>query len=290
MALTINSNIASLYAQNSMRKHTSALNKTFARLSSGLRINTAGDDASGLAVSTRMQAQILSMNAASRNANDGVSLVQVAESALSENVTALQRIRELAVLSNTSTISTTDQANLQLEVAELMAEIERVADTTDYNNTLLLDGNFTTKGFQIGTSGGETMQVTIGNAQTSDLGLSTGVGVKSLSIGAGAGAVTGTGAGYVGSSISKVDNALDSISTIRANLGAYQSRFEHVIGNLSSIVASTTAAHGRIVDADIANETANMAKYSILQQAGLAVLAQANQQPNVAMSLLIGMK
>ncbi len=288
MALTINTNVASLFAQNALRKNSTTLNKSFARLSSGLRINSAADDASGLAVSSRLTAQIVSMNAAARNANDGISLLQVADAALAETVNALQRIRELAVQSNTTTISTSDQDDLQLEVTELMEEIQRISSKTDYNNTNLLDNTFNNKPFQIGPGPAETVSLTIATSRASSLGLSTGATVNGMSIGAGAGAITGTNAGYIGSMISRVDNALDSVASIRANLGAHQSRFESVTSNMTSAATVTTAARARILDANIADETANMAKYSILQQASVAVMAQANQQSALAARLLLG--
>ena len=286
MALSINTNIAALNSTRHLMKSTSALGKTFERLSSGLRVNSAKDDAAGLSISTRMTAQLRGMNMAIRNTNDAVSLVQVAEGALGETTNSLQRMRELAVQASNSTMTTTDRDDLQKEVIQLMSEIERIADSTKFNGQLLLDGNFTSEVFQVGANAGETLNVTIATAQTNQLGLSTGTAGAALSIGAGAGAVTGTGAGYIGSAIGKIDNALDSVSDIRAELGAYQNRFESLIANLSNVSENTTAARSRVMDADIAQETANLTRSAIMQQAGTSILAQANQQPQIALQLL----
>jgi flagellin len=286
MSFSINTNLSSLNATRHLSKSSASLGKTFERLASGLRINGAKDDAAGMSISTRMTAQIRGMNAAIRNTNDAISLVQVAEGALGETTNSLQRIRELAVQSSNSTMTTTDRDDLQKEVVQLMAEIERIADNTKFNSQLLLDGNFTSEVFQVGANAGETLNVTITAAEASDLGLSTGAGLLGLSIGGGAGAITGTTAGYVGSAITRVDNALDSISDIRAELGAYQNRFESLISNLSNVAENTSAARSRVMDADIAIETANLTRSAIMQQAGTSILAQANQQPQIALQLL----
>ncbi|MBF0382134.1 MAG: flagellin FliC [Magnetococcales bacterium] len=285
MAITINASIASMHARRSLDKNTSALNVSLSRLASGLRINSAADDAAGLALSTRMTAEILSANAAIKNANDGISLMQVADSALVETTTALQRIRELAVQANTSTISGTDQNNLQLEVTELMQEIQRISTTTDFNDVNLLDGTYSTGAnvYQIGTEGSQTIAVSIAGASVAKIGASTGIGNDGISVGSGAYAL-----GYIASTIVNVDVAIDSVSAIRAQIGAYQSRLESVVNSLSSMAEVTEVARSRITDADIAQETANMAKLTILQQAGIAVIAQANQQPSIAYKLLSG--
>jgi flagellin len=282
MALTINSSLASINANRSLSRSTAALNTTFARISSGLRINSAKDDAAGLAISDRMTAQILSMNSAIRNTNDGISLVQVAEGALAETADAMQRIRELAVQANTTTMSGVDQNLLQVEVTELMAEIERIATTTEFNNINVLDGSFATEPFQIGPNKGETITVSISDADATALGLSTGTNAGlNMSIGSGAAAANG-----IGAIITKVDTAIDSVSDIRANLGAYQGRFESIVSSLNTLSEVTQGARSQIMDADIATETANLTRQTILQQAGLAILAQANQQPVIALTLL----
>ncbi len=286
MSFSINTNMSALNATRHLMKSSSKLGKTFERLASGLRINGARDDAAGMSISTRMTAQIRGMNTAIRNSNDAVSLLQVADGSLSETTNALQRIRELAVQSSNSTMTSSDRADLQKEVTQLMAEIERIADNTKFNNQNLLLGTFTSKAFQIGANVGETITVSITSAETADLGLSTGAANLALSIGSGAGALAGTAAGYVGSAIARVDNALSSVSVIRANLGAYQNRFESLIANLSNVAENTSAARSRVMDADIAIETANLTRSAIMQQAGTSILAQANQQPQIALQLL----
>ncbi|MBF0448674.1 MAG: flagellin FliC [Magnetococcales bacterium] len=286
MALAINTNVASLNATRHLQKSTSNLGRTFERLSSGLRINGAKDDAAGLSISTRMTSQIRGLNMAIRNTNDAISLVQVAEGALNETTNAMQRMRELAIQANNATMTGGDRDDLQKEVTQLMSEIQRISSTTEFNGLKVLDGTFAAKNFQVGAEVGQTIQVTIGTADTNALGLSTGVGALALSIGSGAGLIAGTAAGNIGSAISKLDNALDSVSVLRSQLGAYQNRFESVIANLSNISENTSAARSRIMDADIATETANLTKNAIMQQAGTAILAQANQQPQIALQLL----
>ncbi|MBF0445294.1 MAG: flagellin FliC [Magnetococcales bacterium] len=285
MAITINSSIAAMHARRSLDKNTSALNVSLSRLASGLRINSASDDAAGLALSTRMTAKILSANSAMKNVNDGISLMQVADSALIETTTALQRIRELAVQANTSTISGTAQNNLQIEVAELMSEIQRISTTTDFNDIKLLDGTYSAGGnvFQIGIEGGQTIAMSIAGASVAKIGASTGVDQNAISVGSAA-----YNTGYIASTIDNVDVAIDSVANIRAQIGAYQSRLESIVNSLSSMVDVTEVAKSRITDVDVAQETANMTRLTILQQAGIAVLAQANQQPGMAYKLLVG--
>jgi flagellin len=284
MPLTINSNIASLNAQRSLRNNTSTLSTTFARLSSGLRVNSASDDAAGMAMSAKLRAVVLSTNAAVRNNNDGISMMQVADAALAETTTALQRIRELAVQSNTTTMSDSDKDGLQLEVTELMAEIHRISTTTEFNNMDLLDGSFSTTRaiFQIGADAGQTIVADITSAGADSIGASTAA--NGMSIGSNATAAA------VSTSIDNLDLAIDSVSIIRAQLGAYQNRFEAAVNGLSAVSDATETARARIVDADIASETAKMARLSILQQAGVAVLGQANQQPAIAYRLLDSLK
>ncbi|MBF0455262.1 MAG: flagellin FliC [Magnetococcales bacterium] len=292
MALTINNSIASINAQRQLMKSTKALNVTFARLSSGLRINSSGDDSAGMAISNRMTAQIRGMGAAIRNNNDGISLAQVAEGALGETVNALQRMRELYVQAANSTYSSADRATLQNEIVEMKNEIARIASSTQFNGVNLLDGTYSSQKFQIGAGSGQQISLTIAGISISAFALN----INS------AGATTNTVGGYLGSiglgmvgtsavavataNISNVDSALDSISDIRASLGSVQSRFESIIANLSNVVENTQAARSRIMDADIAVETANLTKNMILQQAGVSILAQANQQPAIALTLL----
>ncbi|MBF0261475.1 MAG: flagellin FliC [Magnetococcales bacterium] len=287
MALTINGSIASINAQRQLTKNTNALSQTFQRLSSGLRVNSAKDDAAGLAIVTRMTAQIRGMNTASRNANDGISLVQVAEGALSETTSALQRMRELAVQSANATNSDQDRLSLQTELAQLLSEVDRISKASQFNGKPLFGGS--TNGvalapaishfagyFQVGPNAGQTVLVSIQRTTVSMLGLSTAAttnfGISTLV--------------KAQSTISVIDNALNSVSSIRATLGAMQTRFESIVANLANVVENTDAARSRIQDADIALETSNLTKNSILQQAGVAILAQANQQPSIALTLL----
>ena len=280
--LSVVTNVSSLTATRHLTKSTNSLGRTFERLSSGMRINGARDDAAGLSISTRLTAQVRGMNMAIRNTNDAISLVQVAEGALDETTNALQRMRELAIQSNNATMTTADQDDLQKEVTMLMAEIERIASTTEFNNQNVIDGTFTSKTFQVGPDVGHTLSVSIGDSDAAALGLSTAPGVvTNMSIGGGAGTL-----GSIDRAITNIDKALDSVSDMRANLGAYQNRFESLIANLSNVSENTAAARSRIMDADIATETANLTKNAIMQQAGTAILAQANQQPQIALQLL----
>ena len=280
MALSIVTNMSSLNSTRHLMKSTGKLGTTFERLSSGMRINGAKDDAAGLSISTRMTAQIRGMNMAIRNTNDAISLVQVAEGALVETQNSMQRMRELAIQANTATMTDTDKNALQLEVTALMAEIQRISSTTEFNGQAVVDGTFLAKQFQVGPDVGQTLTVTIGSADVQAIGLSGGG--TFMSIGSGAAAI-GT---MIDQAITKIDAALDSVSDIRANLGAYQNRFESLIANLSNVSENTVAARSRIQDADIAKETANLTKNAIMQQAGTAILAQANQQPQIALQLL----
>ncbi|MBF0138640.1 MAG: flagellin FliC [Magnetococcales bacterium] len=275
MALMINTNVSSLNAQRRLTSSTNTLGKTFERLSSGLRINRAGDDAAGLSISTRMSAQVRGTTQAIRNANDAISLTQVAEGALNETTSALQRIRELTVQAANDTNRTSDRTDIQREIRQLLSEIDRISTTTTFNKIVLLSGGIATgKKFQVGPDGGQTIQMSIKNATTASL---FSVGTNSINV---------STQGSYNRLISRIDSALDSVSDIRARLGAYQNRFEAVIANLSNMVENTSAARSRILDADIAAETANLTKHSILQQAGTAILAQANQQPQIALKLL----
>ena len=280
MALFINTNVASINSQRNLLRSTNDLGTTFARLASGLRINSARDDAAGLSISTRMTAQIKGLNMAIRNANDGISMSQVAEGALDESTNALQRIRELAVQSANDTMTGSDRDDLQLEVSQLVSEIQRIATQTEFNTRAVLNGSFNgatqQMTIQVGAKSGQTIAFSIGGASVGALGVSLG----NFSIGAGAGQAGAMNA------ITVIDSAIESISDIRANLGAVQNRFESVISNLSNVVENMSAARSRIMDADIAAETATLTRNAILQQAGTAVLAQANQQPQLALQLL----
>jgi flagellin len=271
--LTVNTNIASLNAQRNLTGSQSTLNTSLQRLSSGLRINSAKDDAAGLAISNRMTSQINGLNQAARNANDGISLAQTAEGALDEVTSMLQRMRELAVQSVNGTNSSSDRASLDAEFNELVSEIERVADTTTFNGQYVLNGTMADTAFQVGANQGETITVSINSdMQTNALGIDGTVGVDS--------------AANASAAITSIDSAITSVDSFRGTLGAVQSRFESTIANVANISENVSAARSRIVDADFALETANLTKAQILQQAGVAMLSQANQLPQTALSLL----
>ena len=270
MAQTINTNVPSLTAQRNLTATQNNMNTALQRLSSGLRVNSARDDAAGLAIAERMDAQSRGMNVAIRNANDGISLSQVAEGGLNEVGNMLQRMRELAVQSANGTNSASDKDNLQAEFAALDAEITRISEVTKFNGVAVLGateaGTFT---FQVGANAGETMDIT-----TTSIATTAATG---MSIGDGADASL---------AITAIDTAIDAVTTQRSALGASQSRFSSAISNLQVGVENQTAARGRIVDADFAVETSNLTRSQILQQAGTAMVSQANNVPQSVLSLL----
>jgi flagellin len=377
MAAFINTNVASLNAQRNLTTSQSSLATSLQRLSSGLRINSAKDDAAGLAISERFSSQIRGVNQAIRNANDGISLGQTAEGAMGELGNNIQRIRELAVQASNATNTTSDRASIQKEVAQLKSEIDRVANQTEFNGTKLLDGTFSGKAFQVGANAGQSITINnIVNAQTSSLAQNdfvvdsktaaitagnklTGTTINTISIAdvdttgmtaSDASAaiqnainakadqtgvyaeitatneinlvstkankdLTVTGTGVLAPALNKTiaadkettpsgldvtsfksaqrsinlaDDALSTINSARADLGAIQNRFQSTIANLSSTSENMSAARGRIQDADFAAETASMTRSQILQQAGTAMLAQANSLPNGVLALLRG--
>ncbi len=284
MPATINTNIASLNAQRSFSASQSSLSTSMARLASGLRVNSAKDDAAGLAIAERMSAQVKGMNVAIRNANDGISYAQTAEGALSKVGDSLQRMRELAVQSRNATNTAKDQASLQNEFKELQSEIGRVLNGTTFNGSTI----FTATGnleFQVGagTTANDRVAIALGstalNANT-DL---TNVTTSTAVIGNGSTAVAGTAIDAV---IANIDTAIDTINSQRSVWGATQNRFDAVISNLQVSVENQAAARSRIMDADFAAETANLSRAQILQQAGNAMVAQANQLPSQVLSLL----
>lgn len=270
--LSVNTNVASLNAQNNLVKSQNALSTSLARLSSGLRINSAKDDAAGLAISNRMTSQIRGLNQAARNANDGISLAQTAEGALDEVTNMLQRMRELAIQSVNGTNSSADRTSLNQEFSQLQEEITRIAEKTTFNDQNVLDGTMSAVEFQVGAASGDTISVSL-NSDMSASGLS----ISSSTI------ATASGAS---SAIDALDTAIGDVDSFRGELGAIQNRFESTISNVMSISENVSAARSRIVDADFALETANLTKAQILQQAGTAMLAQANMVPQAALSLL----
>ncbi|MDJ0906018.1 MAG: flagellin [Woeseiaceae bacterium] len=382
MAQTINTNVASLNAQRNLNRSQGLLNQSLERLSTGLRINSAKDDAAGLAISERFTTQIRGLNQAVRNASDGISLSQTAESALGELTNNLQRIRELAVQSVNATNSASDRAALDAEVTERLAEVDRIAKQTSFNGVRVLDGSFGTAVFQVGANVGETISVSLTTDVTAAaIGtVNTGAGAAfdmtdtdpanfaqlqfgdgttvdaygTATVAAGAtiqeaadainsanvegvsafvnaggtlqilndnatnvtvtetvaGGTNATGLSAVATAdetagatttlagvgvdtvananfaIARIDSALSDVNGLRGNLGAIQNRFESTIVNLQTVSENLSASRGRIQDADFAAETAALTKAQILQQAGVAVLSQANAQPQLALSLL----
>ena len=274
MAVVINTNVASLNAQRNLNKSQLGLNKSMQRLSSGLRINSAKDDAAGLAISDRMTSQIRGLNQAQRNAQDGISLAQTAEGALVETTNLLQRMRELSVQSANDTNSSTDRASLDAEFSQLQSEIQRIADNTEFNGRTLLNGSATAGlTFHVGANAGETITVSVNS-----MGL-TGLGVDSGD----AGITTQSAAD---AAISTIDSSISLVDTERGKLGANMNRLESTIANLSNVSENLSASRSRIMDADIAQETSAMTKNNILQQAGISVLSQANQTTQLALGLL----
>ena len=280
MPQTINTNILSLNAQRSMSMSQSSLATSMQRLSSGLRVNSAKDDAAGLAIAERMNAQVRGMNVAIRNANDGISMAQTAEGALAKVGDSLQRMRELAVQSRNATNSSSDKDSLNKEFAQLQEEITRVLSGTSFNGKKILGGDATAMTFQVGanTTADDVLTITTTNMTSqSDITAITGTAASIAS-----GATTGD----IKTVIDNIDTAIDTINNTRATFGATQSRFDAVISNLQQSVENQAAARSRIMDADFASETANLSRAQILQQAGNAMIAQANQQPQMVLQLL----
>ncbi|WP_242209440.1 MULTISPECIES: flagellin domain-containing protein [unclassified Pseudomonas] len=282
MALTVNTNTTSLNVQKNLNRASDALSTSMQRLSSGLKINSAKDDAAGLQISTRMQSQIRGGNQAIQNANDGISVAQTAEGALQATTDILQRMRELAVKARTGTNGTADQKATNKEFADMSDEITRIAASTNLNGKNLLDGSAGTVTLQVGAN--------TGTANHIDLVLSSKFDAVSLSVDKGTLALTGTDAATAGSNIDNaitaIDAAIAAIGDTRASLGASQNRLTSTIANLQNIVENTTAAQGRVQDTDFAAETANLTKQQTLQQASTSVLAQANQLPSAVLKLL----
>jgi flagellin len=276
MALIINSNLSSLNAQRNLTTSQNDLNTSLQRLSSGLRINSAKDDAAGLFVAQQITRDIRGLNQAARNAADGISLGQTAEGALGEIANNLQRIREIAVQSANATVG--DRTGLQAEVNQLTQEISRIVQTTEFNGTKLLSGSSSLT-FQVGASGSANNQVTL---STTNL---TGIAGYAASLTATT-TVDVDSAADASAALSALSSAIDTVNQSRATYGALQNRFEAVISNISVYAESLTAARSRIQDADFAAETASLTRAQILQQAGVSILAQANTLPQAALTLL----
>ena len=269
--MIINHNMNAMNAHRNMATNTTAAGKAMEKLSSGLRINRAGDDAAGLSISEKMRAQVRGLDQASRNSQDGISLIQTAEGALTETHSILQRMRELSVQAANDTNVTTDRTAVKSELDELVKEIDRIGDKTTFNTQNLLDGTAQSLKFQIGADKGTSMTLKIGTMKAGALS------VDALDV------TTFTKAA---SAISKVDAAIVKVSTERSKLGANQNRLEHTINNLNNSSENIQAAESRVRDVDMAKEMMNYSKNNILQQAAQSMLAQANQTPQGVLSLL----
>ncbi len=274
MSLYVNTNVSSLNARRQLFTSSNGLDTAFQRLSSGFRINSAADDAAGLQISDRMTSQIMGLDQAVRNANDGISLAQTAEGAMSEITTALQRIRVLAIQSQNGINSSSDRLALQKEVSALKTEISRVATTTQFGGVDILTGGYSAA-FLVGANAGQTISVNISR--------NGGYGFSGLTNGTDLTVVSASGAS---AALTTIDSAISIIDAKRADLGAIQNRFQSTIRNLSSISENVSAARSRIRDTDFATETAQLTRWQIIQQASTTVLSQANQRPQAALSLL----
>lgn len=273
MGLRISTNVSSLTAQRNLLKASDGLHRNFEHLSTGKRISRASDDAAGLAISSRLGAQVRGVDQAIRNANDGISLVQTAEGALGEIESTLVRMREIAVQANNGTLSTADRDNLQEEFTQLRSTVDQVADSTNFNGQSLLNTT-TAISLQIGagtTAGVDTMSVSMASVTGTSLSIST------LDVGS---------TGNASAAIAALDTALDTVTSSRGDFGAVQNRLNSAIGALQVRSENLSSARSRILDVDVAYETAQLTKNNILQQAAISVLAQANQQPSAALSLL----
>ena len=266
MSMTINTNVQSLNAQRNLTTSKDSLATSLQRLSSGLRVNSSKDDAAGLAIADRMNAQIKGINVAIRNANDGISLAQTAEGALATVSDIFQRMRELAVQAQNGSNGTSDRANLDTEYQQLSSEVTRIASQTKFNGIAIVGSGAGGQTFQIGANNGDTLTVTTATVTTVAGALTTAAGASTA--------------------LAALDTAMDTITTNRATYGAAMSRFGFAVNNLQITGENQEAARGRIMDADFAMETANLSRAQILQQAGAAMVAQANQLPNQVLALL----
>lgn len=275
MSLYVNTNVSSLNAQRQLMTSSGGLDTAFERLSSGFRINSAADDAAGLQITNRMTSQINGLNQAVRNANDGISVAQTAEGALQETTNMLQRMRELVVQADNGINNEEDHEAIQQELDELIDEIDRVATTTQFSGRDILDGTYEDVSFLVGSQGleDEQVEISIGDMSASELGN----GVDDITVGIGFDSEAALG---------DIDSAIENVGQTRSELGATQNRFQSTIANLSNISENVSAARSRIMDTDYAAETAELTRFQITQQASTSILAQANQRPQAALSLL----
>jgi flagellin len=282
MAMTINTNVMSLNAQRNASNNQSSMATTMQRLSSGLRVNTAKDDAAGLAIAERMNTQVRGMSVAVRNANDGISLSQVAESGISTLTDILQRMRELTVQSINSTNTSSDISALGQEYTQLGNELARIISAVQFNGSSLFTAT-AAYDFQVGATSGQTISMS-----TAMLNFQSAAGLSSVMNGSTdpASALDATANSANAATLTAIDLAIDTVNSARAQLGAIQSRFEKTINFLQTGIENQSAARGRIMDADFASETSNLSRVQILQQAGTAMIAQANQMPQSVLQLL----
>lgn len=296
MSLYVNTNVSSLNAQRQLMTSSNGLNTAFERLSSGFRINSASDDAAGLQITNRMTSQINGLNQAVRNANDGISVSQVAEGALQETTNLLQRMRELVVQSENGINSNDELGAIQEEIDQLQTEINRIANTTEFSGVKLLDGSLdadedNAMRFLVGARGteNEVISISIGSMTAGSLGAGATFddadGVPQTST-LNVDTIDVAGDQGVAEMLATIDKAIEEVGSQRADLGAIQNRFQSTISNLTNIVENVSAARSRILDTDFAAETANLTKFQITQQASTSILAQANQRPQAALSLL----
>ncbi len=268
--MVINHNMQAINSHRQLGVNSAAQSKATEKLSSGQRINRAGDDAAGLAISEKMRAQVRGLNQASRNAQDGISLIQTAEGAMDEMHGMLQRIRELAVQSANGTNTDTDRTALQAEVGQLISEIDSISTRAEFNSMKLIDGSFDSV-FQIGANTGQTIAAKISKVDATELGVN---------------AVTIANSADASTAIGTVNTAINNLSTVRSNLGAIQNRLEYTTRNLNNSAENLQAAESRVRDTDMAKEMMNFTKTNVLNQAAQAMLAQANQLPNQVLQLL----
>ena len=300
----VNTNVGASVAQAALAKNARELSSAMNQLSTGKKINSASDDASGLAITNRMTSQINGLGAAIRNANDAISMIQTAEGALDEITDMLQRMRELAVQAGTGTMTANDRTYLQAEFAQLRTEIDRIADNTEWNGNTILDGtadgsSSSSVSYQIGVDGGQTISVSFGNMTDASAGSMNGISASKLTATA---AVTGiaTATGVTGqassaavtaasnatAAITALDTAIEDVSNQRSTFGAGANRLEHAVDNLTNVKTNAEASRSRILDTDYAEATAELARTQIIQQASTAMLAQANQLPQTVLALL----
>ena len=271
--MVVQHNLSAMNTNRQMGTVTSALSKSTEKLSSGYRINRAADDAAGLSISEKMRSQIRGLNKASSNAEDGISLIQVAEGALNESHSILQRMNELATQAANDTNTSSDRSAIQQELTQLTSELDRIYSTTQFNTMNLLDGDFTGKSLQVGALSGQVISVSIKSMKASALG----IGYNAIKVSSNA---------VAGQSMSLIQKAINRVSEERSKLGAIQNRLEHTINNLDTTSENTSAAESRIRDTDMATEMVEYSKNNILAQAGQSMLAQANQANQGVLSLL----